>query len=71
MADAEVLTRDLSSGRIHRRLVGESGKLYTLEQDNLDEAGEYEIVTADAIESAEAGSLCANCFPEHQDQQVG
>lgn len=67
MSPKEVLTRDLSSGRIHRRLVGESGKLYTLEQDNLDTAGEYEVVTAEALEKAEPGELCLNCFPDIPD----
>lgn len=60
----EVLTRDLSSGRIHRRLQGKSGKLYTLEADNLDDAGAYEVVTADDLANAEPDGLCLRCFPD-------
>ena len=63
----EVLTRDKSSGRIHRRYVGASGKLYALEQDNLDDAGDYEVVTADVLANAEPGQLCLNCFPDIPD----
>jgi hypothetical protein len=58
----DVLTRDLSSGRIHRRIrVGDN--LATIEADNLDDAGEYEIITADQLSDAEPGELCERCFP--------
>lgn len=59
----DVLTRDLSSGRIHRRIrVGDN--LYTAEADNLDQAGEYEVVTADVLDTVEPGELCLRCFPD-------
>lgn len=58
----DVLTRDLSSGRIHRRIrVGDN--LYTAEADNLDQAGEYEVITAEQLADAEPGELCERCFP--------
>lgn len=60
----EILTRDLSSGRIHRRYLGVSGKAYTIEADNLDAAGEYEVITADDLANAEPDALCLNCFPD-------
>ena len=66
MSDGEaILTRDSSSGRIHRRILVEDGRLipYGGEQDNLDDAGSYEIVTAEALEKAEPGELCERCFP--------
>jgi hypothetical protein len=57
---SDVLTRDLSSGKIHRRVAVEGGYA-TLEADNLDEAGEFEIITS--IDNAEPGELCERCFP--------
>ena len=67
-----VLTRDLSSGRIHKRYLTDSGELATLEGCNLDSAGPYEIVTEDAVANAEEGQLCENDFAvTRQDQQVG
>ena len=70
MKNAEIFTRDLSSGRIHRRIVID-GKSYSIEQDNLDQAGDFEIITADTLSDAEPEALCRNCFPEKQDQQTG
>lgn len=62
---SEILTRDLSSGRIHRRnLVDGIVTPQSFEADNLDQAGEYEVVTADALEHAEPGELCERCFPD-------
>lgn len=55
----DVITRDLSSGRLHRR----SADGRTHEADNLDDAGEYEIVGYEALETAEPGQLCFRCFP--------
>ena len=57
-----VLTRDLSSGRIHKRYRTDSGELATLEGDNLDVAGTYEII--ETVEGAEPDDLCHNCFPD-------
>ncbi len=62
----EVLTRDNSSGKIHRRYLTPSGSLASLEADNLDSAGEYEIITVDALEAADPGDLCQRCFPNKQ-----
>lgn len=58
----DVITRDISTGRIHRRIrVGDN--LASIEADNLDDAGEYEIITADTFETAEPEQLCLRCFP--------
>ena len=58
----DVLTRDLSSGRIHRRVrIGDA--LASIEADNLDDAGEYEVITAEQLAEVEAGELCERCFP--------
>lgn len=69
---SEVLTRDLSSGKIHRRVAIETdGKLSgyaSLEADNLDDAGEFEMVSADQLETAEPGDLCERCFPPVGDE---
>lgn len=60
---SEVLTRDLSSGKIHRRTLV-NGEYQSFEHDNLDEAGEYEIITAEQMSDAEPGELCDRCFAE-------
>jgi hypothetical protein len=58
----DVLTRDLSSGRIHRRIrIGDN--LASIEADNLDDAGEFEVITADQLADVEPGGLCERCFP--------
>ena len=58
----DVLTRDISSGRIHRRIrIGNS--LASIEADNLDDAGEYEVISYQTFERAEPSQLCDRCFP--------
>ena len=58
----DVLTRDISSGRIHRRIrVGDL--LASIEQDNLDDAGAYEVIDYEQLTTAEPSQLCENCFP--------
>ena len=64
-AEVTVLTRDISSGRIHRRLLVNDQLIpYGGEADNLDQAGKYEIVTADDLANAEPEGLCERCFPD-------
>ncbi len=60
-----VLTQDISSGKIHKRQRGPGGDL-TYEADNLDEAGDYRIVSWDVLETADPDQLCARCFPVDQ-----
>jgi hypothetical protein len=55
-----VLTRDKSSGRIHKRVRVGSG-LATLEGDNLDEAGLYDVLVT--LADVDPDDLCRNCFP--------
>jgi methylmalonyl-CoA mutase cobalamin-binding subunit len=62
MVDA-VLTRDYRSGKVHRRYVTEGGALASLEADNLDDAGPYEIIDPDAQHNAAAADMCQRCFP--------
>jgi len=66
----EVLTRDLSSGKIHRRVKIQGGYA-SLEADNADTAGEFEVITADDLEKAEHGDLCRRCFPETSLDEAG
>lgn len=57
-----VLTRDISSGKVHRRILVRDRLIpYGGEPDNLDDAGKYEVITADDLANAE--SLCERCFP--------
>lgn len=55
-----VYTEDVSSGRVHARLLV-NGQLLTDERDNLDDAGEYR--TLDSIEGVAPDRLCQRCFP--------
>lgn len=63
-----ILTRDLSSGRIHKRYDDGDGGYTTHEGCNLDQAGAYEVITADELELAEPAALCRNDFP-HLDEE--
>ncbi len=58
-----VLTRDRSSGHVHKRVrVGDG--LASLEADNLelDEAGLYEVLPS--LDGVDADDLCRRCFPD-------
>ena len=55
-----VLTRDRSSGHVHKRVRLGSG-LATLEGDNLDEAGACEVL--DTLADVDPADLCQRCFP--------
>lgn len=70
MSGKEVVWRDLSSNKLHRRYL-RNGQLMAYEADNADEAGEGVVVGDDVLERAEPEELCRRCFPEHQDQQAG
>ncbi len=64
-------TRDISSGRVHKRIrSGATFVPYGGEQDNLDDAGQFEIITPDALDGAEPADLCLRCFPDKQDGQA-
>ena len=64
----EVVTRDVSTGRLHRQTLREDGKLASLEGCNLDDAGAAEILSPEeatkALEGAEPWMLCRNDFPD-------
>lgn len=64
----EVVTRDRSTGRLHRQTLRDDGKLASFEGCNLDDAGECEVLTveetAKALEQAESWQLCRNDFPD-------
>ncbi|MBU2166669.1 MAG: hypothetical protein KKF88_02415 [Alphaproteobacteria bacterium] len=66
MADGEiVLTRDKSSGHVHKRIRLGDG-LATLEGDNLDDAGQYEVLIT--LADVDPADLCKRCFPEDAPQ---
>lgn len=60
-----IITRDKSSGMIHLRL-RVNNKDYTQEGCNLDDAGDFEILT-DLPEDIESARFCRNDFPELHD----
>jgi hypothetical protein len=55
-----VYTRDRSSGHVHKRVRLGDG-LATLEGDNLDEAGLYDVL--DTLAEVDPSDLCQRCFP--------
>lgn len=57
-----VYTRDRSNGRVHKRARVGNG-LATLEGDNLDAAGDFEVITGIELERVEADAMCRHCFP--------
>ena len=64
----EILTRDLSSGRIHKRWRVEGTTPWmTYEACNADEAGDYEFVDDNAIADVPHDALCKRCFAEPAD----
>ncbi len=56
-----VLTRDLSSGVVHKRVLMPDGGLMALEACNTDDAGEYAIVVE--ADLGEADVRCRRCLP--------
>lgn len=63
----ELLIRDRSSGRIHRRWRQEgSVELLSPEGDNADQAGDYDFVDQAAVDAAPASELCQRCFAEDE-----
>lgn len=59
-----VILRDKSSGRFHRAAQeGDGQQLLTHEADNLDAAGEYEIVEQ-LPPDVDNALLCKRCFTE-------
>ena len=63
-----IITRDRISGMYHLRLVV-NGKTYTQEADNLDDAGEYDIVPQ-LPEDIESAKWCDRCFPQLHDHPI-
>jgi hypothetical protein len=58
-----ILTRDRSSGRVHRRVrIGKSATLLVDERCNTDQSGAYDVI--DSTEGIEPDALCRWCFPE-------
>jgi hypothetical protein len=43
------------------------GNLATFEADNLDDAGDFEIVAQDGLADVDAEAFCKRCFPEDDD----
>lgn len=56
----EVILRDKSSGRFHKA-AQDGDKLLTHEADNLDEAGDYELVD-NIPPDVDMDLLCRRCF---------
>jgi hypothetical protein len=64
MGNELIYTRDLSSGRVHKRWRMPGGNLATYEACNLDEAGDY--IVADDLTDIDAEAFCERCFPEEE-----
>ena len=61
----EVIVRDLSSGRFHKRIrVEGQTELASWEGCNADSAGAYQVVDSATWSSSFPGVFCKRCFPE-------
>lgn len=58
-----VLTRDRSSGRVHRRM-RHGGRLMVDERCQTDQSGAFEVVEAEALPANAA--RCRFCFPPEE-----
>lgn len=67
MSERQVLVRDISSGRVHRR-IDVDGQLYSLESCNADDAGKAERI--DSLAGVPFDDLCGNCWPGSSRQSV-
>lgn len=63
-----IITRDRSSGKHHLRFVI-NGHTYANEQDNLDDAGAYDVVP-ELPEDIDSAKFCKRCFPEMHDHPI-
>lgn len=63
-----VLVRDISNHRVHKRFREDGVRgLYSLESDNADSSGAFEVLTdAEAAEIA-PDDLCRRCFPKSEE----
>jgi hypothetical protein len=62
-----VLTRDRSSGHVHKRVRLGSG-LATLEGDNLDESGLYDVLAT--LADVDPADLCRHCFAQSKRERA-
>jgi len=68
MTDGEIVfTRDRSSGHVHKRMRLGNG-LATLEGDNLDEAGAYDVL--ETLADVDPVELCKHCFAQAKREQA-
>jgi hypothetical protein len=60
-----VYVRDISNHRVHKRFREEGVRgLYSLEADNADSSGAFEVLTDAEFAEVEHGDLCRRCWPE-------
>ena len=63
MTDGDILlTRDKSTGRVHKRVVM-GVRLATLEECNLDQSGAFAVIGKAGEVVVDGMDLCENCFP--------
>ena len=62
MAVTEVLTRDIGSGRFHKRYREDGGAIFSLDDHLVEDAGDFEEVDESALVDAEPDQLCERCF---------
>ena len=64
MATEEVWVRDVSNKRVHIRIKRDNVRgLYSLESDNADSSGAFEVLTDAERENVSPDDLCRRCFP--------
>ena len=64
-----VYVRDVSNHRVHKRFKEEGVRgLFSLEADNADSSGAYEVLTDAEFAEIEPEMLCRRCWPREQDE---
>jgi len=65
MTTTEVYVRDITNHHVHRRFRKEGVRgLYSLEADNADSSGAYEVLTDAEMVEVAPEDLCLRCFPK-------
>lgn len=59
----EVLVRDVTNNRVHRRYRREGERALYSREDEHDSSGAYVVLTDAEATEIEVGDLCRRCFP--------
>ena len=65
-----VYVRDISNRCVHKRIKEDGVRgLYSLEADNADDSGAFEVLTDAEMSDVEKDDLCRRCWPSVEDAE--